>query len=202
MSNNRRRPKGSGSIYKRKDGRVVGEYEVNGKKRYIYGRTRQEVAARLAKPIAERDSGYDAGSITVGEYLDRWPAAIENTLRLRSFKRYEESTRIHIKPTLGKVRLSRLDPFQLQGLYRAKLGSGLSPRTVQIIHATMHKALKQALKWRLIPYNGCSCRTTTSAQIRDKAAQYWTGEKATDRGERNRAVRPLRAGNHYGDAPG
>jgi hypothetical protein len=43
-----RRPKGSGSIYIRKDGRVVGEYEANGKKRYVYGRTKKDVAAKLA----------------------------------------------------------------------------------------------------------------------------------------------------------
>jgi ribosomal protein L24E len=42
-----RRPKGSGSIYIRKDGRVVGEYEANGKKRYVYGKTKKEVAAKL-----------------------------------------------------------------------------------------------------------------------------------------------------------
>ncbi len=57
-----RRPKGSGSIYTRKDGRVVGEYEANGKKRYVYGKTKQEVAAKLAKAIADRDAGlvYDS----------------------------------------------------------------------------------------------------------------------------------------------
>ena len=70
----RRRPKGSGSIYVRSDGRVVGEYEAGGKKRYIYGRTKQEVSRKLMKAIADRDSGYvyvyDAGSMTVGEYLD------------------------------------------------------------------------------------------------------------------------------------
>jgi len=40
-----RRPKDSGSIFTRKDGRVVGEYEANGKKRYVYGKTKKYVAA-------------------------------------------------------------------------------------------------------------------------------------------------------------
>ena len=52
-----RRPKGSGSIYTRKDGRIVGEYEANGKKRYVYGKTKKDVAAKLAKAIADRDAG-------------------------------------------------------------------------------------------------------------------------------------------------
>ena len=39
-----RRGKGEGSIYRRKDGRWVGQYEVNGNRRYVYGQTRKEVS--------------------------------------------------------------------------------------------------------------------------------------------------------------
>ena len=53
----RRRGRGEGSIYRRKDGRWVGQYEVNGKRRYVYGRTRKEVAEKLNRAIAERDAG-------------------------------------------------------------------------------------------------------------------------------------------------
>ncbi len=107
------------------------------------------------KAIADRDSGfvYDAGSMTVGEYLNRWLSTIRLTLRPGTFRRYEEASRIHIKPTLGMVRLSRLDVLQLQALYEQKRDEGLSPRTVQIIHATAHKALKQAVRWSLVPRN-------------------------------------------------
>jgi hypothetical protein len=61
-----RRPKGSGSIYTLKDGTVVGQYEVNtpsGKRRrYIRRQSKKEVASKLSKVIAERDSGlvYDS----------------------------------------------------------------------------------------------------------------------------------------------
>ena len=72
----KRRPKGSGSIYTLKDGIVVGRYEVDtpeGKKRkYIRGKTKREVASKLARAIADRDSGlvYDSGNLAVGQYLD------------------------------------------------------------------------------------------------------------------------------------
>jgi|ERR671911_1101779 hypothetical protein len=84
-----RRPKGSGSIYTRKDGRVVGEYEANGKKRYVYGKTKKDVAAKLAKAIADRDAGlvYDSGKLTVGAYLDKWLDTIRDTLRKRTVQR-------------------------------------------------------------------------------------------------------------------
>ncbi len=34
----RKRYPGEGSIYRRKDGRYVGQYEAEGKRRYVYGR--------------------------------------------------------------------------------------------------------------------------------------------------------------------
>ena len=45
----KRRSKGEGRVYRRKDGRVVGEYEdANGKRRYISGETKPEVRKKFA----------------------------------------------------------------------------------------------------------------------------------------------------------
>ena len=61
--------------------------------------------------------------------------------------------RLHLAPTLGHLKLKALSPAHVQGLYRSKLDSGLSRRTVQLIHTTLHKALKQAVRWGLVPRN-------------------------------------------------
>jgi hypothetical protein len=48
------------------------------RRRTLYGKTRTEVAAKLAaklaKALSDRGDGlvFDAGTITVGEYLERW----------------------------------------------------------------------------------------------------------------------------------
>ena len=154
-----RRPKGSGSIYTRKDGTVVGQYEVdtlNGKKRkYIRGKSKKDVASRLAKAISDRDSGlvFDSGSLTLSEYLDKWLKAIQGTISVGSWKQYETIVRLHIKPALGKLKLGRVTALHVQTLYREKLDSGLAPRRVIYVHVTLHKALKQAVRWSLIPRN-------------------------------------------------
>ena len=155
----KRRGNGEGSVYRRKDGLWVGQYEIQTpsgtKTKYIYSKTRKDAATKLSKAIADRDSGlvYDCGSMKVGEYLDRWLDSTRGTVRERTWIRAEVDVRVHLKPTLGKIRLDRLDALQVQSLYRVKLDSGLSPRTVQIIHATLHKALKQAVRWSLVPKN-------------------------------------------------
>ena len=71
----KRRGNGEGSVYRRGDGRVVGEYvDANGRRRYVSGRTKGEVKAKLRKLLADRDEGiaYDSENLTVGSYLYRW----------------------------------------------------------------------------------------------------------------------------------
>lgn len=53
--------------------------------------------------------------------------------------------RLHLVPALGHVKLKNLSPAYVRGLYRGKLDSGLSPTSVQRVHALLHKALKQAV---------------------------------------------------------
>jgi integrase len=72
-----------------------------------------------------------------------------------TFESYERLVRVHIAPALGRLKLKALSPAHLQGFYRERLDAGLSPRTVQYLHVLLHKALKQALRWGLVPRNVC-----------------------------------------------
>ena len=141
MARNKRRSPGEGSIYQRKDGLWVAQYKVetpSGKKtKYIYGKVRKEVAAKLARAIAEKDSGvfYDSENLTTGAYLDSWLDSIKDSLKERTVTRYEIVVRVHLKPTIGHVKLDKLNPLQVQDMYLAKLSSGLSAPSVKIIHA-------------------------------------------------------------------
>jgi len=154
----KRRPKGEGSVYRRKDGRVVGEYEdATGRKRYITSKTmtKAEMKAKVRKALEDRDNGitHDSVGLMIAGYLDCWLESTRDTVGLRTYQRSEETARLHITPTLGKGKLEKLTAMQLDGLYRNKLKAGLSPRSVQIIHATAQKALKQAVRWRLVREN-------------------------------------------------
>ena len=69
---------GEGSIYKRQsDGRWVGQYfdhtAVPPKYRYVYAKTQAEALQRLNEAMASLGSGldFDAGRITLGEFLNR-----------------------------------------------------------------------------------------------------------------------------------
>jgi len=132
-------------------------YTAEGRKRKtVYGKTHADVAAKLANALADREGGltFDAGNQTVGDYLDRWLYdSVRDTVRKGTFERHEQIIRLHIRPFLGSIRLKALSPAHVQGFYREKLDSGLSPATVHKIHAVLHKALDQAVGWSLVPRN-------------------------------------------------
>src|SRR4028118_561852 len=66
-------------------------HTANGAKyRYLYGKTRQAVAEKLTKAMADRDGGliFDAGKVTLGGYLDRWLAdSVKGTGRTAPYAR-------------------------------------------------------------------------------------------------------------------
>jgi integrase len=65
----KKRGNGEGSITKRKDGRWEARYTIHTsagpKRRTLYGRTRQEVAGKLAHALSDRAQGwtFDVGSL-------------------------------------------------------------------------------------------------------------------------------------------
>jgi integrase len=156
----KRRGNGEGTIYKRKDGRYEARYTVHTasgpKRRAIYGKTRAEVAEKLTKAMADRDKGvcFDASIITLGEYLRVWlEDSVKDRVKLATYEGYARMVRTHISPMLGGVKLKNLTPPHLRRLYKEKLDSGLGTRSVQYIHTTLHKALKQAVDDGLILRN-------------------------------------------------
>jgi integrase len=114
------------------------------------------VATKLARALSDREGGliFDAGNQSVGEYMDRWlKDSLRDTVRQSTLVRYEQLVRLHISPALGRIALKSLSAAHVQGFYRDRLDSGLSPATVQKIHAVLHKALDQAASWSLVPRN-------------------------------------------------
>ena len=73
-----KRGNGEGSISRRKDGLYMARYTIQTatgtKRKTIYGKEREDVAEKLADALSNRNRGLvnDAGSQTVGEYLERW----------------------------------------------------------------------------------------------------------------------------------
>ncbi len=162
MGKAKNRANGDGDVFPRRNraGKITsyrGAYVgPDGKRRYVSGKNKEEARRALREARANADQGlvFDADNLQVGEYLDRWLSdSVSDTVKATTFERYEQITRLHLKPALGQVKLKALTPAHVRGLYREKLKEGSSARTVRYVHTTLHKALKQAVMDGLIPRN-------------------------------------------------
>jgi integrase len=158
----KKRGNNEGSIYKRKDGLWCGQITIgrdeNGrqKRQYFYGKTRQEVAEKIAKALNDLANGVyvDPAKTTLKDWLNTWLWEYKKqTLRPSTFKDYLCYIERHINPAIGHYKLKDLRPEHLQALYNAKYQEGLSISTIKQIHTVLHSALDQALKNGLVNRN-------------------------------------------------
>lgn len=96
----------------------------------------------------------------MGEWLDTWLKTYAlYSVKSYTYDAYERSCNIHIKPALGRIRLSALTAPQIQQFYNSLITEKeLSPKTVKNIHGVLHRALGQAVKLGLLrsnPTNVC-----------------------------------------------
>jgi len=126
------------------------------KRKTLYAKSRQEAATSLAKAISDRDGGYvyDAGKLTVGDYLKLWLAdSVKGVAKETTHANYSYITRVHVGPAIGHVKLRLLTPARVRSFYAYKSRTPLSNGTVNKMHVVLRKALAQAVSDGLIPRN-------------------------------------------------
>ena len=151
----KKRGQNEGSIYKRKDGSYAAQLSGEGKRFTKYFKTRREAQAWIDETRNQIRNGLSlpGAQVTMSAYLEQWLETVKSNLRPNTHAQYGQIIRGHIMPRLGKVCMKDLRPDMIQTLYNQKLSDGASGRTVQMIHAVLHHALDQAVKWGLLGRN-------------------------------------------------
>jgi integrase len=167
-----RRGNGEGTIVKRADGRWAAAIIFDGyQRKWIYGKTRRDVSDRLRKIRSDVAEGRPVMNdrLTVAEYLNRWLYEVaKQRTRPMTWRGYEHLVRLHILPTLGRVRLAKLTPQHVHSLVTQKVREGrLSPRTIQYMHSVLRAALNQAVRWRMVHYNAAAMVSTPRVTRRE-----------------------------------
>src|SRR5947209_1378912 len=131
----------------------------NGKRRYVNKQirgTRKEAEKYLNVALRDKDLGIfvEPVSITLKDYLKKWlEAAARPRVSRRTADGYAALLDRYITEPLGKLRLDRLQPLDVQKVYGEMQARGLSARVVRHTHSALHNALKQAVKWNMIARN-------------------------------------------------
>lgn len=180
-----RRGRSEGSIYQRPDGLWVGSISlgVHGAKRIrrvAYGKTKAEAAEKLRELQARTDAGQlpESANITVGIWLARWLVLIEPTVEFGTMMPYRIHVNKHIVPRIGGVKIQRLRPADVEGLYARLLKDGVKPPSVRKIGTTLSIAMNHAVRSRLITSNPTSGVKRPKASKKD--IEVMDGTAVTD----------------------
>jgi integrase len=181
MAKKKEQGNGTGTVYPRKNkaGKVIGYrgsyFARDRRRRYVSAKKKGDAQRTLRQTMADADRGLiiDAGTLTVGEYLERWlsdclqPLVSSSKMAHSTFIRYKGIVEKHISPILGRKKLRDLSRAEVRALYSTK-GRELSPRSVDYIHVTLQKALGQAMRDDLISCNVAADERPRSSRNREE----------------------------------
>ena len=141
-------------------------------------------AARDQARVTARSGQYvNRSPATVSSYLDQWIEAHAVQVKPKTLQDYRHLIDRHVKPRIGGLRLQAVRPAQITKLYRDLLteggrsGAGLSPRTVEYVHAVLRKAFRDAvLMDQLLPSNPVERAKRPRNPVRERG-EIWTASQ-------------------------
>jgi len=194
VEKSKKRGQNEGSIRQRPDGtweaRCCTGRNPNGtllKRVSFYGKTRQEVSKKMNETLMtiQNNTYIVPSKLTLSSWLDTWLWDYKKpSVKGKTFEGYENIVRNHLKPMLGQYSIQELRPDLVQKLYNEKAKT-LSPRMVELIHITLHAALKQAAKLGYIYKN-----VTESTNLPAKQKKH---ARALTVDEQNRFIAALKS---------
>jgi integrase len=145
--------------------------------------SKKEAEQELAKVLAALATGVhiEPSKMLLADFLrNEWLPAIRPTIRPTTFCSYETHVLRHIIPRVGMLPLKQITGVQVNLLYARLLsepdvhGRLLAPATVRRVHATLHRALKDAVRWSKLPRNPVDSADPPRAQGFDREMKVWT----------------------------
>jgi len=129
---------------------------------------------------ARKGQYIDRTSITVAAYLDQWLEAHAVEIKPKTLQDYRHLINRHVRPQIGELRLQAISPARLTKLYRelpasgGRDGAGLSPRTVEYVHAVLRKAFRDAIVVDQILLSNPVERAKRPRKARSEPGRVWT----------------------------
>ena len=144
------------------------------RQRWISGfATKASAQARLTELLAARATGayVPPSKNTVAAFMAQWLDARRSQLRPSTMHGYTKIVRAYIVPKLGAVELQALTPPRINAFYQWLLEhgrrdgkGGLSGRSIGHVHRVLHRAMRDAVRWRALSSNPVDLADPPKAQ--------------------------------------
>ncbi len=154
-----KRAHGEGTISKRQDGTYEGKIslgvnaEGKRKRKTVYGKTQKEVRAKIDEVKQQLANGtFSDTRLKVKSYLEQWLKEKARQVKPRTAEAYKYNVEKYVIPKIGGVQLAKLTPLHVQTMC-SDVATVSGPRTANMCRTILFSAMKQALRWGLIPRN-------------------------------------------------
>ncbi len=183
----------NGSVYRRND-TGMWAYKFDIRPDPLSGRLRNSFEDRVpheegrVRRTSDRHDGARARSL--GEVFSADHSAFpRRVVRGRSSEsspntwvNYRNYLDAYLIPVIGETAIQDLSPVRLNLLYshllergRVKALGGLAPKTVQNVHRMLHRALRDAVRWDVLPRN--AAEEASPPRARRPRPTVWTAER-------------------------
>ena len=172
VTKERRLPKG---ITKRSDGRYQGRFTFQGERYTLYDRDIKALQKKMADARYEMEHGIylNAQHMTLDSFFETWISEVkENTVKGNTLSVYIEIYKIHIAPSLGKMKVSAISKLMIQRLLNNMSKNGLSANTLAKTKAILYSVFKEAMENRMISYNPCENITIKRDRTERRVLSY------------------------------
>jgi integrase len=154
------------------------------KRKWVTVKGKREAAqTKLTELLRSMDTNayVDTSKLTVGEWLEEWFATAQTTMRPATISRYRSILDTRLLPSpLASILVQKLRPFNIEAYYKSQQ---VTPATLTLDHAILHRALRKAAKNGLVASNAASEldeRPTRSRSGSDEARDHaWSVAEAS-----------------------
>ena len=152
----KRRSNGEGNIRQREDKTWEGRILIDGKRKSVYGKTKNEVRQKMTELQWESDNAlyvHTPAKLTVNEWMQTWLATCCGHLTHSSMYERRQYVRLYIIPYIGEKKLKDLCPTDVRVLYNKLVQRGLSNNTIRNTKNALHASLQRAVQDEIIKKN-------------------------------------------------
>lgn len=164
----------NGIMYYRWRG-IIGIDPASGKpiRKNLYARTSKELTEKVKALLAD-PGPKTTNRITVKQWLHQWLAECCGDVKPKTLQAYQSAVDVSIAPKIGGIRLTDLQPIQLQRYINDLKRSGLSGKSIRNYVGVLHRALQVAVLWGYIPRNPAD--NLTLPRIEKKEVDFLAGD--------------------------
>lgn len=151
-----------GSIYKRKDGKWMGQIQIgfkeDGSRKFITktSKSHQEIVNWLASVRNDivKSNFIEPSSITLEQWIWNWMVTYKlNNVSANSYARYLSLMKNHISPFIQNLKLQDVRSMHIQKIYNKLQDAGLGYTTIKHVHTVFNQSLEYAVRENLISKN-------------------------------------------------